>query len=151
MQLTASVDASHAIHRDLKGHTGMSLYISECPIFSRSVKQKTVATSSTHAEILALHEAIPYIIWIRALLCELGYPQVNPTVVEQDNKSALAIYDQGWSKSNKTRHIGIKYAFINEQIKEGIIKPVYVETGKMRADILTKVTSTCHFEKCYQR
>jgi hypothetical protein len=149
MELSASVDASHAIHRDLKGHTGMSLFIAGCPIFSRSVKQKSVATSSTHAEILALHESIPYIIWLRDLLRELGYPQLNATAVEQDNKSALAIYDQGWSKSNKTRHIGIKYAFITEQVREGVINPKYVKTGEIRADVLTKVVPTGQFEKYY--
>jgi hypothetical protein len=38
------------------------------------------------------------------------------TVVEQDNKSALTFYGQGWSKSDRTRHISIKYSFITEQI-----------------------------------
>ena len=70
----------------------MVLFISGCPIFSRSIKQKSVATSSTHAEILALYESVPYIVWIRELLTELGYPQNQPTMVEQDNMSALTVY-----------------------------------------------------------
>jgi hypothetical protein len=32
--------------------TGMTLFLSGCPIFSRSSKQKTVATSSIHAEVV---------------------------------------------------------------------------------------------------
>jgi hypothetical protein len=138
MNLSASVDASFGIHRDNKSHSGMSLFVAGCPIFSRSTKQKTVATSSMHAEVLALYDSVPYIIWLRDLLGELGYRQDRPTVVEQDNKSALTVYGQGWSKSDRTRHISIKYSFITEQIGEGVIQPVYVPTEQMRADALTK-------------
>jgi hypothetical protein len=151
MDLSASVDASHAIHRDNKGHTGMVLFISGCPIFSRSIKQKSVATSSTHAEILALYESVPYIVWIRELLTELGYPQNQPTMVEQDNMSALTVYEQGWSKSNKTRHISVKYAYITEQIDDGVIKPTYVPTGQMKADILTKPITGSRFKEYYNK
>ena len=149
MDLTASVDASFNIHRDDRSHSGMILYIGGSPVFTRSTKQKLVATSSMHAEVLALFESIPYIIWLRDLLNELGYRQ-PPTTVEQDNKSALAIYDQGWNKSNKTRHISVKYSFIIEQIAEGIVKPVYVPSDKMQADILTKPITGARFKEYYQ-
>jgi hypothetical protein len=76
MTLQASVDASHGIHpEDSKGHTGMVLSLSNSPVFSRSVKQKCVATSSTHAEILAAYESVSYIVSLRQLLEELNYPQ----------------------------------------------------------------------------
>jgi hypothetical protein len=78
------------------------------------------------------------VIWLRDLLSELGYAQGSPTVVEQGNKSALTIYEKGWSKSDRTRHISIKYSYITEQISDGVIKPVYVPTEEMRANILTK-------------
>ena len=138
MVLSASVDASFGVHRDGKSHSGMVLLVSGCPIFSRSTKQKSVATSSMHAEILALYEAIPYILWARELMRELGYEQKAATKIEQDNEAALTVYDQGWSKSNKTRHLGIKYAFIGEQIEQDVIEPVYTKTNDVKADILTK-------------
>ena len=149
MTLTASIDASHNIHRDDKGHSGMILFIGDSPIFSRSTKQKLVATSSMHAEVLALFEALPYVIWMRDLLAELGYPQ-KPTVVEQDNKSALSIYEQGWNKSNKTRHISVKYSFIIEQIQNGIIEPKYVSSNMIQADMLTKPITGNRFRDYYQ-
>jgi hypothetical protein len=119
MELSASVDASFGVHRDDKSHSGMSLFLSGCPIFSRSSKQKTVATSSMHAEVLALYDSVPYVVWMRDLLSELGYVQGLPTVVEQDNKSALMAYEKGWNKSERTRHISIKYSYITEQISGG--------------------------------
>ena len=126
MVLQASVDASHGIHhKDSKGHTGMILSLANSPIFSRSVKQKCVATSSTHAEILATYESVSYITNIRQLLEELGYPQRAPSKIEQDNKSSIQIYEKGWSSSNKTRHIRTKYHYIVEKIEEGLIAPTY--------------------------
>ena len=149
MNLGASVDASHNIHRDDKGHSGMVLFIDNSPVFSRSTKQKLVATSSMHAEVLALFDAVPYVMWMRDLLGELGYPQ-GPTPIEQDNKSALMIYEQGWNKSNKTRHISVKYSFIVEQIENQIINPVYVASNMMRADMLTKPITGNRFKDYYQ-
>jgi hypothetical protein len=91
------------------------------------------------AEIVALYDSFPYISWFRDLLEELGYVQPGPTPVQQDNQSSLSIFDgSGQANSRKTRHYGNKIAFIKEQVQEGIIKPVYVPTGEMLADHLTK-------------
>jgi hypothetical protein len=139
MTLQASVDASHGIHhKDSKRHTGMILSLGNSPIFSRSVKQKCVATSSTHAEILATYESVAYITSIRQLLEELGYPQRAPSKIQQDNKSSLHIHEKGWSGSNKTRHIRTKYHYIVERMEEGTITPTYTPTDEILADHLKK-------------
>ncbi len=59
-------------------------------------------------------------------------------------------YEQGWNKSTKTRHISVKYSFIIEQIQNGIIKPVYVQSDQMRADMLTKPITGNKFKDYYQ-
>jgi hypothetical protein len=86
MNLSASVDASHDIHRDSKGHSGLVISIGGVPVFHRSTKQKNVSTSVMQAEIDALFDSLPYILWFKDLLVELGYPQNGPTPVEQDNR-----------------------------------------------------------------
>jgi hypothetical protein len=59
MTLSASVDASKGVHRvDEKGHTGLVAMIGNSPIFWRSSKQKCIATSATHCEILALYDSL---------------------------------------------------------------------------------------------
>jgi hypothetical protein len=139
MVLSASVDASHDIHRDNKGHSGLVISLGGLPVFHRSTKQKLVSTSAMQAEIVALYDSFPYISWFRDLLEELGYVQPGPTPVQQDNQSSLSIFDgSGQANSRKTRHYGNKIAFIKEQVQEGVIKPVYVPTGEMIADRLTK-------------
>ena len=66
------------MHRDGKGHSGYCFAIGDhdtAMLWSRSYKQKTVATSSTEAEVAAGE-----IIWFRDLMQELGFPQtqLNP-------------------------------------------------------------------------
>jgi hypothetical protein len=139
MELTASVDASHDIHRDSKGHSGLVVKIGGVPVFHRSTKQKTVSTSAMQAEVAALFESIPYISWFRDLLNELGYDQFGPTKIEQDNKSALTLYDgTGQPDTRKTRHYRNKIAFVKELVDDGVILPHYVPTENVSADKLTK-------------
>jgi hypothetical protein len=69
------------------------------------------------AEVAALFESIPYITWCGDLLTELGYTQDGPTPIQQDNKSALMIYDQtGNPDTRKTRHFKNKFEFVKELI-----------------------------------
>ena len=44
----------------------------------------------------------------------------------------------------RSKHIGIKYHYVHEQVKEGNVKIVYCPTGEMVRDILIKGMS---FEK----
>jgi hypothetical protein len=57
MDLSASVDASHDVHRDNKGHSGLIVSIGGLPVFHRSTKQKNVSTSAMQAEIIALFDS----------------------------------------------------------------------------------------------
>jgi hypothetical protein len=55
LKLICHVDASYLAHSDAKSHTGYCLSFGNFGSFySKSSKQKLVATSSTHAEIRAL-------------------------------------------------------------------------------------------------
>ncbi len=151
MQLSASVDASHNIHADCKGHSGLLISIGGCPVFARSNKQKCVATSSMHAEVVALFDALPYITWMRDLLLELGYKQDKPTQVQQDNLSAIQVYKVGVTRTSRTRHIDSKCAFIHEKVQDGTIDPVYVKTDVILADVLTKPIVGSIFQKHFER
>ena len=73
------MDASYSIHWDSKGHSGMVIGLGDsCCIMARSVKQKLVARSSTESELIALDDALCYILWFRKLLEDLGFKQFLP-------------------------------------------------------------------------
>jgi ATP-dependent protease ClpP protease subunit len=67
-EINWSVDASYAVHNDMKGHTGGSMTLGTGLAFSMSWKQKLVALSSTESELIEVHDVMPQIIWTNNFL-----------------------------------------------------------------------------------
>jgi hypothetical protein len=147
IKLTCWVDAGHATHADGKGHGGIVITLGSAPILYKSYKLKHVTLSSTESEISALSEAITYIIWARMLLDEFGYTQEAPTVVNQDNMSAIMMNNQGGGSFRKSKHLLVRKSFIEEFIREQFVHLQFCPTEKMVADIFTKATTRAVMEK----
>jgi hypothetical protein len=107
-------------------------------IYWRSKQSTLVHLSSTDAEIDALTEAVKDCIWLRGLLFDLGFPQYLPTVIYQDNKSAIYLTGME-SVIGRTRHIANRISFIRNEVKQHTIALQYISTNKMIADSLTKL------------
>ena len=86
---------------------------------------------------MALASAAQEAIWLRQLNSELNHPPSNPTVVYEDNQSAIAM-TKNPKFHGRAKHIDIKYHFIREQVQNGRVELEYCPTEKMIADILTK-------------
>ena len=66
------VDASYAIHPDMKSHTGSVLTMGGGAIQAKSVKQKINTKSSTEAELIAGDDILPDALWTGYFLKEQG-------------------------------------------------------------------------------
>jgi hypothetical protein len=67
-----------------------------------------------------------------------GYA-VGPSVIYQDNKSAILLENNGKRSSGpRTRHLKIRYFFITDRVNMGDVVVEYCPTHEMVADILTK-------------
>ena len=137
VSVNAHVDASYASHADAKGHTGIAVAIGKGPIFVRSAKQKLVARSSTEAELIGLADSVTQVIWCREFLAAQGY-RMPEAIIYQDNQSTITLAEKGKSTSDATRHINVRFFFINEKINNKEIKLVHKGTNEMLADLLTK-------------
>ncbi len=147
--VTAYVDASHAVHsKDGRSHTGAFVTLGEGPVFVRSTKQKLTTKSSTEAELVALSDALPMVLWIRELLIEVKYIERNKAItVMEDNQSAIALVRRGSPSGESTRHINIRYFFITDRVQSGEIIIKYCPTKLMLADYFTKaMVGTAHHE-----
>jgi len=133
----AWVDASYAVHTDYKSHTGVAIGIGGGVTYAKSTVQKLNTKSSTEAEIVGVSDASGHIIWTRDFLTFQGY-DVGPATLHQDNQSAMALINKGYSTSDKTRHINIRFFFIKDRVDSGEVKVVYCPTEEMLADLLTK-------------
>src|SRR5258708_2216763 len=112
-----------------------------------SKQQRTVATSSMHAEYIAAAEASKELVWLCQLLSELCEGTHRPTKLYIDNHTA-DLLAQNPINHAVTKHVDVRYHFIRECIIDGSINLKLIGTNDMAADILTKalaVTKHKHF------
>ena len=132
-----SIDASFAIHPDMKSHSGMTMTMGKGAVITSSCKQKINTCSSTEAELVAVDDNAAILLWTRLFVKAQGY-KPNITVL-QDNQSTIKLHENGrWSSHKCTRHLNIKYFFMKDQIEQGHFKVQYHPTDKMNSDLLTK-------------
>lgn len=137
IQLLVYVDASFAVHDDMKSHTGAVMTMGLGPIYVSSKKQSLMTKSSTESELVGLSDVLPQAIWTRDFLIDQGYKMPAATLY-QDNTSTISLATTGRSKSARTRHIAIRYFFVKDRVDSDEVKIVHMPTTHMIADILTK-------------
>jgi hypothetical protein len=137
LNFTAFIDASYGVHPDAKSHSGLVLTLGSGSIFSRSVKQKINAKSSTEAELIAVSDQCSMVIHARNFLCAQG-GSIAPVTVYQDNMSTLNLIKRGTSNSDHTRHINIRTFWISDRVLSNELYFQHLPTADMIADILTK-------------
>nr|GEX03672.1 hypothetical protein [Tanacetum cinerariifolium] len=125
--LTTFADANHAGCQDTRRSTSCSLqFLGEMLISWSSKRQKCAAISSMEAEYIALSVCCAQILWMRSQLTDNGLG-FNKIPMYCDNKSAIALCCNNVQHS-RSKHIDIRYQFINEQVKNGVIELYFVNT-----------------------
>ena len=133
----------------MRSHAGASFTLGNGSIISISAKQKINTKSSTEAELVAVDDAMPLVLWAKyffeaqaeciaenSKLKKLG----KTNIIEQDNTSALLLERNGKRSSTKrTKHMNVRYFFITDRINNGDVTDVVHEpTTEMEADFMTK-------------
>jgi hypothetical protein len=141
------VDASFAVHKDMKSHTGGTLSLGKGSLYSTSTRQKLNTKSSTEAELVGVDDVMPLILWTRYFLDAQGYGVVENKVF-QDNQSAMLLEKNGRrSSSRRTRHINIRYFFVTDRIQSKELTVEYCPTEEMLADFFTKPLQGSSFRR----
>ena len=145
------VDASYAVHDNMRSHTGATMTLGGGAVYSKSTKQKLNTKSSTEAELVAASDMSGQILWTKEFLQAQGY-KVKKNILYQDNKSAILLEKNGsLSSSQRTRHINVRYFFIKDKVDNGDIEVIYCPTGEMLADFFTKPLQGKQFELFRER
>lgn len=100
--------------------------------------------SSCEAEYVALDSAASEAIWLRQLMLDLGYPQVKPTLIFEDNNGSISLALNP-EHHNRTKHIDVRYHYIRQLIENHQVELAWCDTNAMIADILTKPLGTAKF------
>ena len=159
------VDASFAVHKDMRSHTGAVMTLGKGAPLSMSTKQKINTKSSTEAELVGVDDSLPFNVWCMYFLQEQGYHANSckegddkaknleyvghKNILYQDNTSSIKLEMNGKASSTKrTRHINIRYFLITDKVKRGEISTItHCPTEEMLADVLTKPLQGSLFKK----
>jgi len=151
LQLTCYVDAAYLSHLDAASHTGYCIILgrSNNCFYSKSQKQKLIATSSTHAELRAVYELTLNLIFISNLFNEIGRPVKLPIIIFEDNQPTIDLVEDETSKINKSKHYLMIIQFLREQVREGLIKLKKIPTEQNISNVLTKIITGSEFHSSF--
>ena len=107
------------------------------PVSWKSQLQTCVALSTAEAEYMELSESAKEAMFLRYLLRDIQLTQTKPTVLLEDNQSAIALSNSAIT-NNRTKHIDIKYHFVREKVLTSDVRVEYCPTEFMLADVFTK-------------
>ena len=131
---------------DPRSTTGYVFKLAGGPISWASRRQRTTTTSSTKAKYIAQYSAAKEATYLHQFLGELGFRQESATIINADNRGAIAL-SKGTSSTTRSRHINFQYHYVREKVEEGIISFIYLPTAQMAADGLTKALAYIEFRR----
>jgi hypothetical protein len=144
------IDASFAVHPNMRGHTGGVLTLGKGAAYTTSKGQKINTRSSTESELVGVYDVLPQVLWTQYFLEAQGYG-VKDCVIYQDNMSTILLAENGKASSSKrTRHINIRYFFVTDLVKKGQVKVTHCPTEDMVSDYFTKPLQGSAFRKLRQ-
>ena len=93
--------------------------------------------SSSEVEDVALSEAVKEVIFVIQLLRSMKIIVKYPVMVRVDNIGAIFMASN-IATTCHTKHVNIRYKYVNEYVKDGVVKIVFVKSADNDSDILTK-------------
>ena len=137
-EMLTFIDSAHAVHPNMRGHTGGLTTFGTGIIDQKSSKQKMNTRSSTETEVVGTSEYLPKNIFFEMFMEAQGY-KLESNVLAEDNESTIRMSKNGRdSCTSNSKHIAIKYFWVTDRIKNGNIKIVHCPTKQMIADYFTK-------------
>jgi hypothetical protein len=146
-QFVTWVDASFAVHSDMRSHTGGVISFGRGGLICKSKKQNINTKSSTEAELIGASDYLPNTLYVKLFMEAQGYP-IQAAIFNQDNESAIKMEQNGKAScGQRSRHIDIRYFFITDHSKRHSIQITHCPTEDMLADFFTKPLQGSLFRK----
>ena len=141
MDLDVFVDSDWAgCPKTRKSTSGFLILFLGCPITFGSRTQQTPALSSAEAELYAIGTGCSEGLAIRSLLLESNFVKRLNVRVATDSSSGKSMA-VGLGASRKSRHIEVRYLFIQHLVQAGMLIVRKVLGTDNPADVFTKYVS----------
>ena len=115
-------------------------------IYWSSKKQPIVTLSTTEAEFVAVAACSCQAIWLRKMLEILNQKQPGTTVIYCDNMSTIKL-SKNPMLHGRSKHIDVRFHFLRDLCKEGIIELNFCRSDEQIADLFTEPLKQPLFEK----
>jgi hypothetical protein len=102
-----------------------------------SKKQPIVTLSTTEAEFVAAASCACQGIWLRNVLDFLKQKQQDCTIIYCDNSSSIKL-SKNPVMHGRCKHIDVRFHFLRNLTKDGIVELVHCKTDEQLADLFTK-------------
>ena len=103
------IDSAHAVHPNMRGHTGGLTTFGTSIIDQKSGKQKMNTRSSTKTKVVGTSEYLPKNMYFKMFMEAQGY-KLKTNVLAEDNESTIRMSNNGRdSCTSNSKHIAIKY------------------------------------------
>ena len=138
LNMIVMIDSAHAVHDNMRGHTGGIISFGTGLVDQKSSKQKMNTCSSTETEhVSTSEEYLPKPIYFELFMGAQGYKP--KTILAKDNKSEIRMLNnRKRSCTARSKHVAIKYFWCTDRIKNGNITVKHCPTEKMLADYMSK-------------
>jgi glycine/D-amino acid oxidase-like deaminating enzyme len=134
---------------DRKSTSGYVFKFGSSAISWSSKKQPIVTLSTTEAEFVAAASCVCQGMWLRSILQQLGQTQRKGIVIFCDNSSSIKL-SKNPVMHGRCKHIDVRYYFLRDLVKDGVLEMKHCNTGDQIADVMTKplkLESFCKFRK----
>jgi len=115
-------------------------------VTTRSGMQMCVTLSVTEAELVSGTQCAQQMLFNMQILESMGLKVKKPMILWMDNKGAIDLANN-WSVGGRTRHVNVRYYFLQELKEAGLVQVQWVPANNNCADMFTKNLAGPGFEK----
>jgi hypothetical protein len=135
--LTGYANADGSMAEDCHTVLGYAFLVNSAAVSWNTKWQAVVSLSTTESEYIATTQAAKEGLWLCTLISQLFCPLNDPTTLFSDNQPVIALLKDHQYHAC-TKHIDIRFHFIQWIVEEGKVHLIYCPTEDMVADLLTK-------------
>ncbi|MBW0470465.1 hypothetical protein O181_010180 [Austropuccinia psidii MF-1] len=123
--------------------TGYLILLHNNLIIWKTRKQPIVSLSSAKAEYKLLTDLTSELLWFKQFIQEINILTMTKAIqVHEDNQGCIDTANSDCNTNKRhMKHIDIQLHFVQDVIREDVIRLVYTPTTNMLADFLTKLIS----------
>ncbi|CAJ2635931.1 unnamed protein product [Trifolium pratense] len=124
-------------HDDRKSTSGYVFTLGESAICWSSKKQPIVTLSTTEAEFVSAASCACQCLWLKNVLDHLHIEQNGCIIVKCDNSSTIKL-SKNPIMHGRSKHIDVRFHFLRDLSKDGVIEFQFCKSQEQLADIMTK-------------